>query len=184
MLLVKSDEIADAISLGDQGHQGDYGEQFVQALAIVSGLDTLKSAYRDRCGVDWQIQFPGNYGPSRYPKIEVQVKTWSQPHGDDLAWRYPLRVKNFNNLAGDGFALPRFLFLVIVPDGQPGWTEVSSDNFVLRQAVYWESFLYHDPLPDRPPESTHTVSVPYENLLTIESLLTLFDSRFVKRRAS
>lgn len=181
---MKSEEIADTISLGDPGHQGDYGEQFVQALAIVSGLDTLKSAYRDRCGVDWQIQFPGIYRLSRYPKIEVQVKTWSQPHGDDLAWRYPLRVKNFNNLAGEGFSLPRFLFLVIVPDYQPTWTEVSSDNFVLRQAVYWENFLYHDPLPDRPPESTHTVSVPYKNLLTTESLLTLFDSRFVKRRVS
>jgi len=55
---------------------------------------------------------------------------------------------------------------------------------MISQAVYWESFLYHDPMPDRPPDSTHTVSVPYENLLTTESLLTLFDSRFVKRRAS
>jgi hypothetical protein len=36
-----------------------------------------------------------------FPLAKVQVKSWSTPHGDDLAWRYDrLNEKQFNALAG------------------------------------------------------------------------------------
>jgi hypothetical protein len=175
--------LASTVPVGDAGHQGDYGEQFVEALAIAAGLDVSKTRYRDRRGVDWTLQHPARYGSTRFPSIEAQVKSWSRPKGDALAWHYPLRVANFNELAGGDLVVPRFLFLVIIPDGVDHWTEISHDCFTLRHAAYWANFLYDDPI-DAPPESTHTVLVPKTQLITTASIYALFDQAFASRRAS
>src|SRR5947209_18486243 len=88
------------LSLGDAGHQGDFGETFIRALAAAANLDALR-ADRDRVGVDWTLRFPAQgEGRRGFPLIDAQVKSWSQPRGSQLTWRYPLEVKNYNWLAG------------------------------------------------------------------------------------
>ncbi len=59
-------------------HQGLHGEGFIYAMACAAGFTTSKMNL-DLDGVDWQIAYPGPKGTARSPKIEMQVKSWSNP---------------------------------------------------------------------------------------------------------
>jgi hypothetical protein len=165
------------LSLGDSGHQGDFGETFIRALAAAANLDALRSD-RDRVGVDWTLRYPAGNGRRGFPLIDAQVKSWSDPRGNDVAWRYPLEVKNFNWLAGRDYLVPRFLFLVVVPRDSSAWTDITPDRLILRHAAYWACFHDALPLPGRNRSSTYTVRVPRENLLDIRALHGLFGDEF------
>src|ERR1044071_2386392 len=114
------------VPLGDAGHQGDFGETFIRALAAAANLDALR-ADRDRAGVDWTLRYPAAHGRRGFPLIDVQVKSWSDPRGSEAAWRYPLEVKNYNWLAGPDYLVPRFLFLVVVPRPAAAWTDIRAE---------------------------------------------------------
>ncbi|MYT15613.1 protein of unknown function (DUF4365) [Streptomyces sp. SceaMP-e96] len=164
------------LTTGDNGHKGEFGEQFVQTLAIAADLNVSKS--RDRLGIDWELTYPGFGGTRRYPRISAQVKCWDRPDDAGDCWRYPLRVHNFNLLAGTDFYEPRFLFLVVVPRDDSEWIEAGHESLTLRHAAYWACFHQLAPLEGRRKDSTFTVSVPKANLLTVETLRSLFGSEF------
>src|SRR4051812_45280461 len=63
---------------GENGHRGDFGEQFIRMLAAAANIDAARRE-RDRVGVDWQLGHPGRPGTRRYPVIEAQVKCTSSP---------------------------------------------------------------------------------------------------------
>lgn len=162
---------------GSVHHQGDFGEQFVVTIAVAANL-RVSRAHRDDIGVDWHLNHPGRAGTKRYPGIEVQVKTWSTPRQQQGAWRYPLRVHNFNTLAGRDYQVPRFLFLVVVPRDPARWLDTFDDRFVARHAAYWACLHDREPVSERPPDSTVTVSVPTANRLDVPALHGLFAPSF------
>jgi hypothetical protein len=166
-----------AVPLGDSGHQGDFGETFIRALAAAANLDALRCD-RDRVGVDWTLRYPGFGGGRGFPLIDVQVKSWSDPRGGEVAWRYPLEVKNYNWLAGRDYLVPRFLFLVIVPKDPADWVDITPERLLLRNAAYWACFHTALPLPGRKRSSTYTVPVPRANLLGVSALHRLFGDEF------
>ncbi|MGW7492740.1 DUF4365 domain-containing protein [Streptomyces luteogriseus] len=168
--------------MGDYGHQGDFGEQFVQSLAISANLDVVPRPWRDRRGVDWEFTYPSGDGVRKHPRILAQVKCWArsqaEPEDGSDAWRYPLRIHNYNLLAGRDWYEPRFLFLVVVPDDHTAWVDVSPDGLLLRYAAYWACFHEGAPLEGRPKDSKFKVAVPKANLLTIPALHSLFGREF------
>ncbi|GAB1337226.1 hypothetical protein ACE1SV_38160 [Streptomyces sp. E-15] len=170
------------LHMGDYGHQGDFGEQFVQSLAISANLDVVPRPWRDRRGVDWEFTYPSSDGVRKHPRILAQVKCWArsqaEPEDGADAWRYPLRIHNYNLLAGRDWYDPRFLFLVVVPDDQSEWVDVSPDGLLLRYAAYWACFHDDTPLEGRPKDSKFKVPVPKANLLTIPVLHSLFGREF------
>src|SRR5260370_37918384 len=92
---VGSSSTGQTIPRGDSGHQGHFGETFIRALAAAANLDALR-ADRDRVGVDWTLRFPGPSGRRGFPLIAAQVKSWPDPRGNALDWRYPLAVQTYN----------------------------------------------------------------------------------------
>ncbi len=164
------------VTMGDNGHKGAFGEQFVQTLANAANLNVSQS--RDRLGIDWELTYPGRGGTRRHPKILAQVKCWNRPEGAGDSWRYPLRVHNFNLLSGRDWYEPRFLFLVVVPEDESKWVRADHDGLLLRYAAYWACFHDSAPLEGRPKDSTFTVSVPKANLLTVQTLHHLFGPEF------
>ncbi|MET9293867.1 DUF4365 domain-containing protein [Streptomyces sp. NPDC003077] len=167
------------LPLGDSGHKGDFGEQFVQALACAANLNVGKS--RDRLGFDWELTYPGRSGNMKQPKIVAQVKCWSRPghvKADEDHWHYPLRVRNFNLLSGRDWYDPRFLFLVVVPEDMNQWIDVDHEGLLLRYAAYWACFHDCAPLEGRHQDSKVPVVVPKANLLTIPALHNLFVPEF------
>jgi hypothetical protein len=155
-----------------QQHQGLHGEGFIFALASSAGL-TLARFNVDVDGVDWLIAHPGLLGGVRSPKIEVQVKSWSNPKGDRDSWHYRLSVKHFNSLAGGHSTVRRYLILVIAPE-DPTEYAVVGDALELRHRAYWMTLADRQIVPDGTEDSkTVTVLVPKRNLLTMDSLRAL-----------
>jgi hypothetical protein len=129
-----------------QQRQGLHGEGFIFALASAAGLIASKPVL-DVDGVDWEIGYPGPIGSCRSPRIDVQVKTWSEPVADGRVWRYRMPVAQFNALAGTGFTVPRYLVLVTVPPESREYATCEPAVMRLRRAAYWTSLAEQDLLP-------------------------------------
>jgi Domain of unknown function (DUF4365) len=151
-----------------QQHQGRYGESFIYALGTAAGL-VVSAPSLDVEGVDWQISFPGATGQARYPAIAIQVKTWRQR--PPSPWSLRLKAKHFNELAGPGFLLRRYLVAVAVPQHRERYASCEATGMTLRHAAYWMSFVDEEQLPAD--VTSTTVAVPQQNLLTHETLLAL-----------
>ncbi|MFE9579949.1 DUF4365 domain-containing protein [Nocardia sp. NPDC006044] len=160
-------------ALGEKEHQGLYGESFVQALAAAAGLQTARP-YPDCTGIDYQLTLPSERDDD-FPRMEVQVKSWSKPKQANGCWQYRgLTEKQFNALAGKR-RVPRFLFLVIVPDSSSGYTVAAESGLMLARAAYWQSFENEDRVPNPSQLRRRKVLVPETHLLSVRTLLDLFD---------
>jgi hypothetical protein len=168
--VVDGNAVTQAGGLDQRTHQGYYGEAFVRVLAASAGL-VVSRADLDVTGEDFTIGLPGLRGTLRHPRIEVQVKSWCRPSGSASSWRYRMRIEHFNELAGDRFYLPRYLFLVVVPDDVRKYTSVAADALQLHHAGYWASFADQAPVTGA---RTTTVDVPRKNLLNAATLRSLF----------
>ncbi|MER5626410.1 DUF4365 domain-containing protein [Streptosporangium sp. NPDC002544] len=146
----------------------------MQVLAAAAGLQA--SVLTPDCtGVDFDISAPVEIRGD-FPAMRVQVKTWTTPKGDDNDWIYPrLTEKRFNALAGGARRIPRFLFLVIVPDKVAEYAKGDEDGLLLSHAAYWHSLADHDRIDSPRCKGTVTVRVPKKNLLTVNTLRTLLD---------
>ncbi|GIM92800.1 DUF4365 domain-containing protein [Paractinoplanes toevensis] len=124
-------------------HQGLHGEGFIYALACAGGFTTSRMNL-DLDGVDLQIAHPGPRGTTRSPKIEVQVKSSSAPQVKDGQIHQSLKVGHFNQLAGAGFQVPRFLSVVIVPTTPEEYAVCTDEHMRLSTAAYWLSLTDHE----------------------------------------
>jgi hypothetical protein len=156
---------------GRYNQQGYFGESFVRVLASAAGLVAGKQDL-DVTGVDFSFDFPGSRGTTRYPKIEAQVKSWSSPTGSADMWRYEMSVDHFNDLAGPGYQVPRYLFLILVPADRATYVEADTDMLRLRHCGYWVSLADRSPV-DPTTQKNVTVHVPRRNLLTVAAMRAL-----------
>ncbi|MGP2435679.1 DUF4365 domain-containing protein [Streptomyces sp. JW3] len=163
------------MGFGENKHRGDFGEQFVRVLAAAANLDAAKRE-RDRVGVDWELGHPGRPGTRRYPMIAAQVKCTSSPLVREHHIAYDLEVKNYDQLAGQDYVVPRFLFLVLAPSDPFTWSHATADRLLLRNAAYW--LCLHDQELVDAEQSTRRVHVPRGNLLTVDPLHDLFSEDY------
>jgi uncharacterized protein DUF4365 len=161
------------VALHANVHQGLHGEGFIHAMACAGGFTTSRMNL-DVDGVDWQIAHPGPKGTARSPKIEVQVKTMSTPAIAQDAYKLKLSTKHFNQIAGVGFQVPRFLTLVIVPTNPAEYAVCDEEGMRLGTAAYWLSLADQEigPAGDGDPKSV-SVLVPRCNFLSVETLTAL-----------
>jgi hypothetical protein len=170
-----------AVRLADtkNNHQGRYGEAYFHVLATAAGAVATKVEY-DMEGVDFFVGLPREVRGIRFPKIEVQVKSVSnlQPSASGAVWRFrDLNEDQYNNLAGPDFRVPRLLVLITVPKTVSSYACADANALTLSHAAYWLS-LEDQPMVADPSTKRHViVDVPTANLLTVESLLSLFEPR-------
>ncbi|MFD5089472.1 DUF4365 domain-containing protein [Amycolatopsis thailandensis] len=157
--------------LDPKSHQGAFGEAFVRTLGVAAGLTVAKSE-PDVTGDDFTFGYPGSLGGVFFPKMDVQVKSWSRPAEKRGEWSYRMTVDHFNNLAGRNYSLPRFLVLVVVPPDARDYVHAEQQGLLLRHAAYWVS-LREEERVDTSTAATVAVSVPKANLLTVDVLLKL-----------
>jgi hypothetical protein len=164
----------DDVTLNSEVWQGHFAEGLVWALACAAGLNPSKRAL-DVDGVDINIGFPGRAGTMRYPLIEAQIKSCSNPKYVDASFSYSIPVKNYNDLIGVvGEDLPnkRYLFLVHVPAEKSRYVESSAELIGFRHSIYWVDLMAEEPV-DPSKQAHKSVHVPTANLLTVESLTGL-----------
>lgn len=164
----------DRVTLNSEVWQGHFAEGLVGALARAAGLNPGKREL-DVEGVDILIGFPGKAGTRRYPQIEAQVKSCSNPTYVGECFSYPIPIKNYNDLVGtvgEDFALPRYLFLVHTPALKADYVTCTPESSIFRNAIYWANLMDENPI-DSGRQETKSVHVPKANLLTTESLVAL-----------
>ncbi|MGI5500849.1 DUF4365 domain-containing protein [Lentzea sp. CA-135723] len=159
--------------LDARNHQGKFGADYVRVLASSAGLVWSEDDV-DLDGVDLCIKMPGRTPRGFSPRIDVQVKTVSKvaPRSGVLDFR-GLDERQFTKLAGDGFLVPRYLFVVHVPPRPDLYADLSTSGLLLRHIGYYVSLRDRDPI-DAPDSKRRTkVEVPLSNVLTAASLRDL-----------
>jgi hypothetical protein len=125
------------VPLDSNSRQGWYGEACVHVIAAAAGL-VVSRPYPDYDGIDWNVAHPGPRGTKRAPKLDLQVKSCASPADNEggESWSYRLKLAHFNQLAGRGFDVPRYLAFVITPDDADKYVTVTSEAITLAKTVY------------------------------------------------
>lgn len=162
-----------------RNHQGRYGEAYFNTLAVAAGVVASPlSGGDDIEGIDFYASLPRDVRGRRYPMIGVQVKTTASPKLSMTRSVFKFRGLDevgFNDLAGDGFQIPRFLVVVVVPPNDSEYARATTEALQLRYAAYWLSLADRELVAHPRRDRKVTVDVPRQNLLTVESLLRMFE---------
>jgi hypothetical protein len=158
-------------------HQGKFGEDYVRALASAAGLIVLKEDL-DVDGIDMGFRAPGKYPGVTSPTIEAQIKTWSKPRNSagHLIYR-GLSEAQFNKLAGQDFTVPRFLFVICVPEDRDRYALSRSEGVILQHLGYFASLQAESQIADPDADRKTTIRVPMANVLTARSLRRLTETQ-------
>jgi Domain of unknown function (DUF4365) len=124
----------------------------------------------DAEGVDVILTGLGPSQSTRRPRLDVQIKCTSIKLLDNEIIRYPLEVKNYEELRLENPFVPRILIIVLVPDSQEDWLRQSQQELSLRHCGYWASLRG---LPPTQNQNTVTVQVPTQNIFNTDALKTL-----------
>jgi hypothetical protein len=154
-------------------HQGYFGEALVASIAAAAGLDVFFPRLGDKA--DLQVYTPGPKGTSSSRQICIQVKSWSNPKGSELCYNYPLEVSAYNHLAGGDHDVRHYLALCIVRSGTDDYADAQGSRLHLKHAAYWLSLRNETPDNTLNQESTKTVYVPKNHLITPVTMRALVD---------
>ena len=145
---------------------------YIQAIAAQAGLNHSKDAVDDD-SVDVRISGKGFANAIiRNPKIEIQLKCTSQDviKGDVI--RFPLKLKNYDDLRGEDVAVPRYLMVLVVPENVDNWTHFTNNALILFNNCYWASLRYEAETKNT---KTVTIEISVEQKLTTKSLKKLME---------
>lgn len=152
-------------------HQQDvFSQAFLSTIAAATGLKSFPRADPDDDSIDGTIGYTGRLGTMRSPRIDFQLKCHmaKQPSATEIP--YALSVKNYDDLRHIDYHVPRFLFLVIVPNRLEHWLRETASSVLMRRAGFWMS-LRGMPAVDN--TTKVTVHVPARNRITRRALLEL-----------
>jgi hypothetical protein len=117
---------------------------------IISGIETEYSLYP--------------------PRLEIQVKSTSTDVVSEELIRYPLKLKNYNELRKTKTLSPRLLIVVLIPENPDSWIQQSEAELCLRHCAYWMSL---QGMPETPNTDNITIYVPRQQIFTVDTLKTL-----------
>jgi hypothetical protein len=142
---------------------------YLQAVTTVAGYSLYRPSVDDD-SVDWGIAAKGVMGRIRAPRLELQLKSTSRDLLDDKYLRYPLKLKNYEDLRLLDFAIPRILIVLVLPENLADWLQQSEEELCLRYCAYWVSLRG---MPETPNTTTVTISLPRSNQFTATALQSI-----------
>jgi hypothetical protein len=143
-----------------------FSDAYLQAVASVAGYSLYKPNVDDD-SVDWGIAASGKTGRIRAPRLELQLKCTSTDILEDSYVKYPLKIKNYNDLRMSDLAVPRILVVVLVRENLREWLQHSQQELCMISCGYWMSLRG---LPETENLRTVTVSLPINNQFSVEKL--------------
>ncbi len=146
-----------------------FSNSYLQAVTIVAGYSLYKPFVDDE-SVDWGIAASGGTGRIRSPRLELQLKCTSRELLDDNFIRYPLKIKNYDDLRMVNFAIPRILVVVLIPENLATWLTQSEEELCLKYCGYWVSLRG---IPETPNTKTVTINLPRTNQFTVAALQSI-----------
>jgi hypothetical protein len=145
---------------------------YVRAVACVAGYGVHRPEPDDD-SVDLVVSARGPLGSYRSPRLDMQIKCTAQDCLTEQEVRFPLKRKNYDDLRGEGFLVPRILLVMTVPAAVEDWLSQSEEEMILRHCGYWLS-LRDAPASDN--TQSVTVNIPRRNVFDVETLRSLMES--------
>ena len=145
---------------------------YLQAVTTVAGYSVYKPSVDDD-SVDWGVCAKGGTGAIRAPHLGLQLKCTSKRNiQDDNSIRYPLKLKNYDDLRMDNFAIPRILVVVLIPKTPEDWLTQSETKLCIRGCGYWISLRG---MPETPNTNSVNVTIPKTNQFTVAALQSIME---------
>ncbi|MGB6301022.1 MAG: DUF4365 domain-containing protein [Rivularia sp. (in: cyanobacteria)] len=107
------------------------------------------------------------------PRLEVQVKSTSTAVIDNEFIRYPLKLKNYNELRKSRTLVPKILVIILLPDNPNEWVNQSETELCLRRCGYWLSLKGQ---PETQNAESVTVYLPRQQLFTVSTVKNIMDT--------
>lgn len=146
-----------------------FSNTYLQAITTIAGYSLYKPSVDDD-SVDWGIAAKGIMGRIRAPRLELQLKSTARELLDDGYLRYPIKLKNYDDLRLTDFAIPRILVILVLPEHLTDWLQQSEEELCIRYCAYWVSLRR---LPETPNTTTVTISLPRTNQFTVAALQSI-----------
>ena len=110
-------------------------------------------------------------------KLDLQIKS-TTVSGIDLVGdtiKYPLRIKNFNDLIFRKTNYNNILLLIlfVLPNDKHDWIKINDKELIIRKCAYWYFPENENEVSDN--VSSKTIEIKKSNLITIENFNELFN---------
>lgn len=141
---------------------------YVHAMAAQAGLNH-GSLEVDDDSLDLIISGKGfgKLGGLRNPQLHLQLKCTSQDLRSDDLIKFPLSMKNYNDLRATNVVAPSYLVVMIVPEDVSSWTSHTSTYMILNHCCYWVSLKG---MPASNNKKKIVIDVPLKQRLTPDAL--------------
>ena len=101
--------------------------------------------------------------------LDVQIKSTTNFEVNDTHIKYQLKNKNYNDLAYDSNGgTKRILVLLLLPNNKEEWINQNPESLIMKKCAYWY-YLEGQELKENE-ESKTTISIPKENIFSVENL--------------
>lgn len=143
----------------------EYSRAWVRAVASAAGAAVDRPTVD--VGIDISFSWDTVNAKIRSAKVEAQLKCTSQ---DVLSFdrvKYPLPLKNYDDLIMDDILVQRILIVVLVPHDPGEWIAHADEYMALRQCGYWVSLRGY---PKSANASSVTVEIPIAHAFTVSGL--------------
>jgi len=111
-----------------------FSRAYLRAIAAVAGLAIYEPEVDDD-SIDLGLAARGGRGTLRSPRLEVQIKATGRDLLREEGIPFPLKVKNFDDLRGKDFIVPRILAVLLVPTEIEEWLQQSDEEMALRRCL-------------------------------------------------
>lgn len=150
----------------------EFSYAYISAVASVAGY-SFQIAPRplDLVGVDVTITGLVSPGSRRRTRLDLQLKCTSQDLLDNEGIRYPLEIKNYNELRNTNLDDdPLLLVVVLVPEKVEHWLQQTETELCLKRCAYWVSLRNQAASTN---QTNVTVYLPRQNVFSVDALKTL-----------
>jgi Domain of unknown function (DUF4365) len=143
-----------------------FSAAYARAVASVVGLNVSKCEVDDD-SIDITFERTGGLAE----RVDIQLKCTAQPVPDEGNLKFPLKIKNYEDLSRQTI-MPRILVVLFVPEKCEHWMEISQERAILKHAAWWLS-LENAPATDN--DVQVTLTIPRTNLFTPSVLIDFLD---------
>lgn len=150
--------------------KAEFSHAYVRAVAHAAGF-FVQEANRamDGDGVDLMLIHRGVAGVVSSPRLDLQLKATAAPIKAD-PFPFDLDVKNYNELCGTSWQIPRILVVVVVPAKTQHWVKATEQQLVLRRSGYWISLRGNSPTTN---DTTCRVHLSRTNCFHVPNLIAI-----------
>ena len=147
------------------------GHAFLEVVAARAGCQVIQP-HTDYESVDGIIRPISGVPPVQ---IDVQIKASACLKRDSSTLKFPLKIKNYNDLRNTNVIMPRMLVVADLDADHEYWVKGNKEGMSLRRRPYWYDLRGQGATPNI---TTITINIPLSNVLSPESLVGLMGTGF------